>query len=321
MHARQVSLVALALFASAFGKVWHVQWTQAGTDPAHVVISVGDSVQWDNNDVGGHEPVNNDPAHPGHPFVTSTEPSPLDIGSPTLPGAIAAHEHSSPVAFPHIGFFPWADQLNKRMNTFWGDITVRACGAVCEDPHFYGLDGVHYDFQGRPGETFSLISDPATEVNSKFVRSVHGTTTIGDTCVRTCGDHSVVLSPANRTVYVDGLEVSIAKSYSSPKLIVQHITSEYVYVHIAGRWNLRFNFVDDDLGAHLNLDYAEPLYTYAGHTHGVLGHTLSMKPVPKERCNIETEGSCEVEGSFKNYRINGDLCSSEWMYTQFNAQC
>jgi len=214
------------------------------------------------------------------------------------------------------GTFPWLEIIVGDS----GVITVLGCVAVCADPHFHGLDGVHYDFQGRPGETFAIISDPTLELNTNFIQSIHGTTVLGNTCARVC-DHTLTMTP-EKMVYVDGVELREGKTFNASNLIVDRIDRSYVTVLIPNRWNMRFHmFTESDVGDHINIDYAVPLYNYDGKTHGVLGHTMSGKPVPPEKCNIFNEGSCEVLGSFKDYEVKGDICSSEWTFTQFGKNC
>jgi len=311
--------VAVALFGSAAAStLWTITFAPGAVGNDHKIIHIkpGDQVQWTNNDGGGHEPIPRTAAEGGDdpldPLYSSANDHPLPHGETSTP----------PVTYTVPGIYYWIDFFNPNLPSgapFRGEIIVDNCGTVCGDPHFIGLDNVHYDFQGRPGQTFAIISDPSMQMNVDFVRSLHGDTVLGDTCIRTCG-HTVAVSP-QKTVYVDGKEIRVNQMFNSTSLFVDHYEAEYVHVIIPGRWNMRLHMHTLTAeGAMIELDYAHPLYKYDGKTHGVLGHTMAHKFIAPERCNIETEGSCEVEGGFADYEIKGDLCSTEWKYSQFK-QC
>lgn len=42
------------------------------------------------------------------------------------------------------------------------------CSQVCNDPHFIGAHGTHYDFNGEPGKSFCLVSDLRLHMNMKM---------------------------------------------------------------------------------------------------------------------------------------------------------
>jgi len=263
-----------------------------GGSPSFVICPTQGLFEWQNLDTSPHRAV-------GAGFDT---------------GVLAPGASSAPVLVLGAGFHPFTDVITSS-SAFGGVIEILGCSGVCGDPHFYGLDGVHYDFQGTPGQTFALISDPSLEINSAFIRSEHGTTVLGSTCVRTCG-HSVVLHPES-PVFVDGTELDLQqKNFTSSTLMVFRFDQNHTVVTIPGRWILGFTSVGD----RIDVVYVRPLYTYANNTHGVLGHTMSGKSVPKEKCNIFTEGSCEVEGRFQDYEVMGGLCDSNWKHSFFNPE-
>jgi len=261
--------------------------------PSSLSIAAGDTVTWVNTDGATH---------------TAT-----DDGSAWDTGFLGGSVSSSPITFSTAGDFSYHCAIHTFMTA---SIQVTGCVSACGDPHFTGLDHVKYDFQGEPNKTFAMISDPSVEVNSAFTQSFRQTTVLGDTCVRVCG-HSLVMTTLQE-VFVDGKELVAGQSFNSTTLNVLREDRSYVLVDVPGRWHFRFNMISNRYGDHINVDIAQALYAYDGKTHGVLGHTLKGTPVPKAKCNKVTEGSCEVEGSFTDYEVAGDICSSEWRHSFFN---
>jgi len=195
------------------------------------------------------------------------------------------------------------------------------CTSACGDPHFMGLDGVKYDFQGEPGKTFAIISDPSVEVNSVFTRtSFHNHTVLGDTCVHVCG-HAVTMTP-QQAVQIDGKELRFGSTFESSTITVSRPTAQRIEMTIPNRWNLRFSLIKSNIDdeSMINLDHARPLYAYGNRTHGVLGHTLKGQPLPKSKCNLYAYGSCEVEGHFRDYEVVGGVCSSTWAHSFFDVE-
>ena len=45
-------------------------------------------------------------------------------------------------------------------------VCVQGCPSVFGDPHFIGLDGKRFDFDGEPGQIFNLLSDSEVQVNT-----------------------------------------------------------------------------------------------------------------------------------------------------------
>ncbi|KAI6690413.1 hypothetical protein NL676_027241 [Syzygium grande] len=42
-------------------------------------------------------------------------------------------------------------------------------GSSCYDPCFIGVDGIVFYFPGKTNQTFSLVSDPALQINARFI--------------------------------------------------------------------------------------------------------------------------------------------------------
>lgn len=233
------------------------------------------------------------------------------------PGAQISHTFTTP------GDFDYFSSTNPAMT---GVIHVTGCLAACGDPHFQGLDGVKYDFMGSPNETFALISDPSVQINSRFTPmplspdriGMDAETFLGDTCVRTCG-HTVVLLPEEGLMLVDNQPLAVGARFSSDELTVFRRSQWSVQINVVNRWHLRFAMF-----RHVNFEIANPLYKWDNKTHGVLGHTMRsaahvLEHGKPKKCNSWKQGGCEVEGEFNDYQVAGDLCSSSWAYTQFDA--
>jgi len=200
-------------------------------------------------------------------------------------------------------------------------IVTAGCVSACEDPHFMGLNGYKYDFQGAPNTTFALVSDPTVQLNCHFDRQVfadnvtrhHTYTNLGDTCIRSC-DETIVLHP-NGDMIINGRRRT-SNHVVTPQFEVFDNNGTIAMVVTEHWW-----FVVDMLGDHLNINQVIPVGKHTkGKTHGVLGHTLDAKPLRNEKCSTAEEGGCEVAGSFHDYIIHGDLCSITWKYEQFSEQ-
>jgi len=261
--------------------------------PNPLSITAGETVTWTNSDPVAH---------------TSTSDTAV-----WNTGVISPGSSSSAITFSSAGNFPYHCNIHPFMTA---TVNVVGCTSACGDPHFTGYDGVRYGFQGEPNKTFALISDPSVQINSVFIPGLYDTTMLGNTCVRTCG-HTLEVTP-QFGVYLDGKVLATGGRFNSSGLVVSRYAREYVEVTIPHRWHMRFNIIPSVFGDHINVDYATPLYTYNNQTHGILGHTMSGKRVPKERCNTSNEGACEVEGAFRDYEVVGDLCSVKWTHSFFD---
>lgn len=200
-------------------------------------------------------------------------------------------------------------------NNFW-DIYYRPsqCETVCNDPHFLGLNGARYNFQGIANETFALVSDASVQVNSHFVakpRDSANFTYLGDTCIRSCNE--TVVFRADGTMIING-KPSLADRYESPRMYVDRQGTNAV-VQTKG-WSFEIEMLVD----RVNINQASVLGKHNGTTHGVLGHTLG-RPLPPHgaKCNSIEAGGCEVDGKMSDYEVLGDLCSTEWKYAQYSA--
>jgi len=191
------------------------------------------------------------------------------------------------------------------------------CVAVCDDPHFTGLNGAQYDFQGAPDQTFALVSDVDVQLNSHFTKHVfedsarrhHTYTDLGDTCVRVCNETFVF--HAGRAVEINGRPLTKPR-YESARATVEVIAA--VAFVTTDSWAITIEMFDD----HININQAVPIGKHSV-THGVLGHTLHHKTDDGWKCNQAEEGGCQVDGKFSDYEVAGDLCSTEWKFARFSS--
>jgi len=195
-------------------------------------------------------------------------------------------------------------------------------GNILNDPHFLGLNGHKYDFQGEPNKVFALISEPHVQVNARFRHGSKGSTVMGDICVRFCD--STVKFDSKGSVDVSGP--------SSSNLIVNRRSNTSAEVNV-GLWSLT---VERDTKHHpffnlRNIKLQHPIF--AGPMHGVLGvtapdrthrprnGTLTTAPTPHPHCQAKNEGGCEVPGEWHEYEVkNNDLCGTDFKYSQFDSK-
>jgi len=195
-------------------------------------------------------------------------------------------------------------------------------GGVKLDPHFYGLNGKKFDFQGEPEKVFALISDKHVQVNARFLpwrkstNPRNATTVLGSVCVRFCND----------TITVNGSGYVTRSYVANPDLIV---TTNGSLAHIAaGLWTMDVMPVPGHRLHFLNLLNVNLLHRpFAGlFIHGILGATAPSifgdRALPKKtgNCKNNKEGGCELEGNWRDYEIEGnELCGTTFKYSQFDA--
>lgn len=196
------------------------------------------------------------------------------------------------------------------------------CVSICDDPHFLGLNGVRYNFQGEPDKTFALVADANVQLNSRFISHVfqgEHRTNLGATCLRTCSANVTMLP--NGELHVNGKRLywhdeEEYRVHHYRDATVTYLAKRVIEVEIPGKWLFELHAN----GAYINVNHVVPLSPAAG-VHGVLGHTYGAPVKPHHtKCNSYQEGGCAVEGAFQDYEVDGDdLCSAEWKYQRF--QC
>jgi len=194
------------------------------------------------------------------------------------------------------------------------------CVTACGDPHFHGLDGSKYDFQGEPGNTYALISDPTVQLNSLFVPAAvpgsMGNDFLGPTCLAVCGE-TVEVFP-NRTVLFNNRVVVPGAAFGS-NLVSGAWSSVGFKEHnnvvkiSVPNWDVEISM---STGWHVNIDRVTAAHAQSDRTHGVLGHTLQGKVVGGV-CNVAANGGCEVVGNPEDYVVPS-LCSTQFHYSQFD---
>jgi len=201
------------------------------------------------------------------------------------------------------------------------------------DPHFLGLDGHKYDFQGEPNKTFALISDSQVQVNSRFVdagmkdKNNHSknATYLGDICVRYCDSTAIFTT--------DGT-VTLSGPVTSNLVVERHANGTATLT--VGLWSM---LVESSGHSHHNLKSIQLRHPImAGPMHGVLcvtapdphsqltrprngTHmpTVSSKKEAHPPCQPKNEGGCEVPGEWRDYEVEGnDLCGIKFKYSKFD---
>jgi len=180
------------------------------------------------------------------------------------------------------------------------------------DPHFFGLDGSKFEFVGEQNSVFALISDPTMQLNALFVPGPGNRTFLGALCMRFCNDSVIISGPDHASINGKGL--SIGGHYINDKLVVHRHHKHELEAVVIDRWAMTFRF-----NQHVDMSSLVADFAYDGKVHGVMGHTMARTPEQTRHCNEEVEGGCEVVGDWRDYIVHGDLCSTEWTHSQFDA--
>ncbi|KAK9851876.1 hypothetical protein WJX84_012295 [Apatococcus fuscideae] len=94
----------------------------------------------------------------------------LDVLTPALPlttssnGAIVTSGVTPIIAIQPVPF------VGTFTVTYPAEPALQCPGTVVGEPHFIGFDGSRYDFQGIPGEHYSLLTDNEHNLNAQFVK-------------------------------------------------------------------------------------------------------------------------------------------------------
>jgi len=205
-------------------------------------------------------------------------------------------------------------------------------GLIKLDPHFSGLNGHEYEFQGESNKVFALVSEPHVQVNARFVKAGFkiarkNSTVMGDICVRFC-DSTVTFDSRDLTSL--GIRTS---GPSTPDLVVKRLSDVTAQVS-AGFWTFTVELdtrkvLEDARFLNLNVNLENALNI--GPMHGVLGVTAPTIEdeirrarnitVPHPHCQAKNEGGCEVPGEWQEYEVKGnDLCGTEFKYSKFDHE-
>jgi len=194
------------------------------------------------------------------------------------------------------------------------------------DPHFRGLNGHKYSFQGEPNTVFALISTSQVQINARFTNtSRKGSTVMGEICIRFCD--STVTFDSKGGLSLFGPQTS--------NLAVKYLSNTTAQVTV-GLWSLTVELdkTHPELrAAFLNLLDVNLQHSFlAGPSHGVIGVTApdrhhrmrsrnsTLETAHHPHCNPKNEGGCEVPGYWREYELkNNDLCSTEFKYSQFES--
>jgi hypothetical protein len=202
----------------------------------------------------------------------------------------------------------------------WGRM-FEGCSGICGDPHITGLDGSRYDFMAEANAVVAIVSDPIVEINALFQpgKRFQGRTHLGETCFRVC-DQTVQIDDSG-DVLLNGV-VQKTRSVAVPGLSVTPLPSpkhgSFLYNVRAGAWSAVLMRADDHLDM---LSLTNLLDSTSQSTHGILGVTLRDHITQnKTACQRKEEGGCDLPGKWREYEVLGDLCSTDWTYSEFAGQ-
>lgn len=159
--------------------------------------------------------------------------------------------------------------------------TVELTGAVTGDPHFVGFQSQRFDFVGRPGTTFNIISDKGLTVNARFVAGPRGKhqTFMGAVGLK-FGDVQLKIQECGFKMvcgFIDGVEIKMGDAKIFPngaKVRKKKHTVERIEVDIPSQgYKFKFASPKADIWNMPHLDIHTALTKVPEDAHGILGQT------------------------------------------------
>lgn len=192
------------------------------------------------------------------------------------------------------------------------------CGEVVGDPHFTGLDGSKFDFNGVAGSIYALISGPQFQYNVEF-KELETFTYIGtigarignDLLIYTSGDE---LFYNNESISEEKYWKTITTSWGKIHKVKEHFILEFrdwkIKAGIVSDPRTGFSFINIWSIGFLGL----PDSTY----HGLIGQTTRpRKTVPD--CHLYVEnGGCQIEGYSEDYLVRSGIFGTDFTFTRFD---
>lgn len=202
---------------------------------------------------------------------------------------------------------------------FPGAGTPRGTGQ--DDPHIVGFDGSEFEFRGKEGHVFNLISDEMFQLNVQLVESPVDTKTYMGVMGIVVPGSKIYISPWKLLLNgrpVDGI------SQTLPGKEGQIIPGDGHVTVVTKGWTVQVSTIRWKRGmVHLNFDVAiNSRYVY--NPHGVLGQTARFlvdgtKPKPKFAGwdNQEAEGI--IEGHAEDYLVPDGVFGTEFVFNKFGV--
>lgn len=202
--------------------------------------------------------------------------------------------------------------------------------SVNGDPQFVGLRGQNFQVHGVSGEVYSIISDPAMQMNSRFVFLnkgdcpvingkkqancfAHAGSYLGEIGIKTSGGDRVqiVSGPAAsgfKSILVNGVAQKAGQVSDLAGGNVVAFNNSHLVTVQAGNFHLEFDNSDMFINQRVRvLDWSSLA------SHGLLGQTWRAKTYPSSAVK-------HIEGKVDDYVVAGkDLFGDKFLYNQFGS--
>lgn len=186
---------------------------------------------------------------------------------------------------------------------------VQVSGSATGDPHFTGFQGQKFDFMGRPGTTFNILSDNHLTVNARFVAGPNGKsqTFMGAVGIK-FGDAKLKIQECGFKMvcgYLDGNELKMGdvkvlpngaivrkKAHTVERIEVEIPSEGYLFKFASpkpDRWNMP------------HIDIHAALTKIPEDAHGILGQTARDLKAGKM---MDSEGKFKPEGEDLDYAVS-----------------
>ena len=209
---------------------------------------------------------------------------------------------------------------------------VNRAPQVVGDPQFVGLRGQSYQVHGIDGAVYNIVSEPNTQVNSRFVFLTEGQCPIingrpDSNCWSHPGSylgemsfqaivagkvHAALIEAGSAQkgfagVQMDGKALSVGDLVSFGAFSVEYVSSHLVAVNTE---NFSFQLSNSDMFINQALRATTPLSKLQ--SHGLLGQTHTVKTFASSLKYIE--------GEVDDYVVqDGNIFGSDFLYNQFSV--
>lgn len=195
--------------------------------------------------------------------------------------------------------------------------------AKLRDPHFRGFDGSKFDFHGRPGYVFNIITDSKFQVNAEFTASASsGETFMGRLGIR-IDSHRILVTP--ESVELNGVAVAAGEARELRSLTAgeglltrmrNHVAIVFPRIHIGV-------FIKKHAeGSHL--DFSSQINCFSN-PHGILGQTARFLVEVREPTPIIATAKSDntigfLEGNPEDYLVSDGIFGTEFVFNRFDQE-
>lgn len=195
---------------------------------------------------------------------------------------------------------------------------IQNCSQVIGDPHFTGLDGSKFDFNGVAGYTYALISSPGLQYNIQLKHS-EAFTYIGTVGVRIGNDsliytHEDQLFYNNETIATEIHWRTFPTAWGKFHKVKDHFLLE------TKNWKIKAGTALDTTNgfAFINIWSISFLGFIDSTHHGLIGQTIGPR-TPAQDCHLYLEnGGCKIEGYADDYLVRSGILGIDFAFSRFD---